>query len=164
MTKLSLRTIVQASDVAAVRELVSDTGVFNAEEILVAGELVEEKLRQGNSCSYNFLFAENADGIIGYSCFGLIPFTDRRYDLYWIAVRPDLQKQGLGRTILQSTENVILQQDGLRIYTETSGRIDYLPTRNFYQRQGYEQVAELLDFYRSGDNKVIFYKNLSASS
>ncbi len=161
MTKISFRSAVRTNDVANVRKLVESTGFFNAEEILVAGELVEEKLKLGSASSYNFLFAENADGVIGYTCFGLIPFTDRRFDLYWIAVSPNFQKQGIGKALLQATENVIIQQDGARIYTETSGRLDYLPTRNFYVHNGYEQVGELLDFYRAGDDKVIFHKRLS---
>lgn len=160
MTTLALRSSIQKSDITAVRKLVTKTGFFNAEEILIAGELLEEKLAEGEACSYHFLFAENASGMIGYTCFGLIPFTDRRFDLYWIAVDPDLQKQGIGKILLQSTENIVAQQGGVKVYAETAGRRDYLPTRNFYVRNGYQQVAELIDFYRAGDNKIIFCKNL----
>lgn len=160
MTKILLRSSVQSNDIIQVKNLVANTGFFSAEEILVAGELVEEKLLKGENCSYQFLFAETADGIVGYTCFGLIPFTDRRFDLYWIAVDPTLQKQGIGKMLLQNTETLIVQQDGVTIYAETSGRLEYLPTRNFYVGNGYQSVAELLDFYRTGDNKVIFCKNL----
>lgn len=160
MTNLVFRTSVQTDDVNAVRELVTKTGFFNAEEISVAGELVAEKLAQKNACSYHFLFAEHNAEMIGYTCYGLIPFTDRRFDLYWIAVDPVRQNHGIGKILLQNTEKLIKEQGGLQVYTETSGRLEYLPTRNFYAHNGYQQVAELLDFYRAGDSKVIYSKNL----
>ncbi len=159
MSQITLRYSVEAKDIMDVRRLVESTGFFNAEEIMIAGELVEEKLTKESS-SYHFLFAEQDKKIIGYTCFGLIPFTDGRFDLYWIAVSPLFQKQGLGKLLLNETEKLVLHQQGVKLYTETSGREDYLPPRNFYLRNKYQQVAELPDFYRTGDSKVLYCKDL----
>lgn len=158
---LKWRQAVQIGDVARIRELVADTKVFTPEEISVAGELVEEKLLKGIDCSYQFLLVENATEVLGYTCFGSIPLTEQRYDLYWIAVDPSYQNQGLGKQLLQQTEQLVVLLGGQHLYAETSGRKEYLPTRNFYRNNNYQQVAELNNFYRDGDNKVIYCKILS---
>ncbi|MBC7966944.1 MAG: nucleoside triphosphate pyrophosphohydrolase [Fuerstia sp.] len=56
------------------------------------------------------------------------------------------------------TEDLIFGRGGERIYVETSGREHYLPTRKFYDRCGYLQVAELPEFYGEQDSKVIYLK------
>ena len=46
------------------------------------------------------------------------------------------------------------------MYLETSTRPQYVPTRAFYLRSGYEIAAELPEFYAPGDGKAIFLKVL----
>jgi len=158
LSTLTWRQNVQPFDSENVRELVASTQVFSVEEIRVAGELVEDCLQKGATSEYRFLFIEESERLIGYTCFGLIPFTDQRYDIYWIAVVPQYQQQGLGKELLQKTEEIISQMGGKIIYMETSSRDIYLPTRNFYSRNGYQKIAELENFYRDGDNKIIYSK------
>lgn len=156
-----LRTAVRPDDPQAVRTLVAATGFFSPEEIDIAEELVEETLARGSAAGYEFLLAEDASGLVGYSCYGLIPGTEASYDLYWIAVRPNLQGRGLGRWLLQETERRVVAGGGRRAYVDTSGRPQYLPTRRFYEGSGYETAAILEDFYAPGDAKVIFQKKLA---
>src|SRR5262245_29936796 len=107
------RHAVQFSDIVSVRQLTASTGVFSAEEIQVAGELVESRLQQGESSGYHFLFAIHHGQLIAYTCYGMIPLTDKRYDLYWMVVDKDFQKLGLGREILMRTEQWIQAAGGL---------------------------------------------------
>ena len=48
------------------------------------------------------------------------------------------------------------------MYVDTSTRPDYLPTRRFYERNGYTLAASLPDFYDTGDGKAIYCKVLEA--
>jgi GNAT superfamily N-acetyltransferase len=146
----------------AVRKIVSSTGFFNPEEIGVAVELAEEARNKGVSSGYFFLFAQEAEEIVGYTCYGPISGTDRRYDLYWIAVEQQRQGRQFGRLLLEATESEIWKRGGRAIYAETSGRELYAPTRTFYARNGYLQEAVLEDFYADGDSKVIFVKRRPA--
>jgi D-alanine-D-alanine ligase len=52
------RTQVLPGDPEAVRRLVESTGFFNAEEIVIAGELVQEHLAKGDASGYFYVFAE----------------------------------------------------------------------------------------------------------
>lgn len=158
------RQEVVAADRRAVRDLVSETGFFNPEEIAVAEELVAEAYSKGAASDYLFLFADAADGckgLRGYSCFGKIPGTLSSFDLYWIAVAPGEQGRGLGREIMQRSEEIAAQLGGSRMFVDTSARAQYAPTRAFYERMGYTAAARLEDFYAPGDAKVVYAKTLA---
>lgn len=155
INNMTWRTAPVAADAKRVRELTKATGFFTDEEVKVAGELVEETVRGEED--YRFMFAENNKGkLAGYVCYGNIPLTENRYDLYWIAVHPDMQKNRLGQTLIKRTLAHIRGQGGDRLYAETSGKEQYAGTRRFYEKAGFVKVAELPDFYRPGDDKVIY--------
>ncbi|GAB6185471.1 GNAT family N-acetyltransferase [Thermopirellula anaerolimosa] len=154
------RADVTPADVETVRRLVESTGFFHPEETVVAVELVQERLAKGPASGYEFIFAEDSRGPVGYTCYGPIPCTRHSWDLYWIAVAPDRQGRGLGKRLMHATESAVRAAGGTRIYIDTSSREQYAPTRAFYERCGYRTVAVLEDFYAPGDGKVILEKRL----
>jgi ribosomal protein S18 acetylase RimI-like enzyme len=159
---MNLRQSTRRSDVDAVRTIVSSTGFFSDAEIDIAVELIEDNLARGEESGYHFLFADDpaTDRALGYACFGGIAGTQGSFDLYWIAVHRDHQREGLGTALLAHAERIIAQQAGRRVYVETSSRAQYESTRRFYLRSGYTIVASLDDFYAPGDGKVILCKAL----
>jgi ribosomal protein S18 acetylase RimI-like enzyme len=160
----ALRCQVCPADREVVRRIVSSTGFFRPDEVDVAVELVDERLGRGDASGYFFVFAEQSTRTIGYSCYGPIACTVASYDLYWIAVEKSCQGQGLGRRLLEDAESRIRRAGGRRIYLDTSGRPQYATTRAFYEHFGYQRVATLKDFYDTGDDKVIYAKELAHSS
>ena len=149
-----------AADPHAISRIVQSSGFFSTEEIAIARELAEEKLDQGNASSYQFLFAEDEDRVLGYTCFGLIPATSGSYDLYWIAVDEQSRGIGLGKDLMKKTQKIIYNLGGRRIYVETSSRNQYQPTHSFYESCGYQKEAFLKDFYAPDDSKIIYVKTL----
>ncbi len=160
-THFSWRQTVHEADIAAVRKLTTKVGVFSEEESFVAGELVEDACNRGEAAGYHFIFVEDNNQVIGYTCYGRIPFTDGRFDLYWIAVDPEYQRLKLGTALMQRSEQGVAQLGGKRVYLETSSRTEYAPVRHFYDRHGYKKIIELENFYRDGDNKIMYYKILT---
>ena len=157
---LIYRQQIMAADPHAISRIVQSSGFFSPEEIAIARELAEEKLDQGNASSYQFLFAEAENIVLGYTCFGLIPATFGSYDLYWIAVDEHYRSQGLGKELMQKTQHIIHGIGGRLIYVETSSRDQYKPTHRFYESCGYKKEAFLKDFYATGDSKIIYVKTL----
>jgi GNAT superfamily N-acetyltransferase len=155
---LTLRTAVVRGDVDIVRDIVVSTGLFRPDEIGIAAELVEERLRIGPASGYHFIFAEREGRVLGYSCYGPVPLTLHSYDLYWIAVRKEHQGEGIGRVLLERSEAAIVELGGRRVYIETSSRSVYRDTRRFYECRGYRSEAALEEFYAPGDHKVIYVK------
>ncbi|CAN5254316.1 hypothetical protein BH24PSE2_BH24PSE2_07890 [soil metagenome] len=154
------RDTVRQADAPAVQNLVAETGFFNAAEIDLAEELVVERLSKGSASGYEFFIAEQASAFAGYVCYGAIAGTLASYDLYWIVVSPQFQKQGLGRALLSKAEQAIWRTGGRRVYVETSSRDQYAGTRAFYSSSGYKAQAVLEEFYAPGDHKMIFVKRL----
>ncbi len=155
---ITYREKIKPSDLEAISRIVQSSSFFSAAEIDLACELAAEKISDGNACSYQFLFGEDENFVWGYTCFGLIPATDGSYDLYWIAVDNSLRARGLGKQLLQKSEEMIRAAGGKHIYVETSSRDQYQTTQRFYENCGYIQEALLKDFYAAGDSKVIYSK------
>ncbi len=161
---LTWRQDVTAADQGAVEELLRSTGFFYGNEIEIARELVEARLHQGQASGYEFLMAEHKGRLIGYGCFGPIPLTSHRFDIYWLAVAKDWQNQTIGRQLLIRMEQMIKADKGEIIFIETAGRALYEPTRQFYLRQGYTEVARIPDYYADQDDRVVFMKKFGISA
>ncbi len=159
-TALKYRDEIDRRDVAAIRQLVAGTGYFSGAEVDVAEELAQERLDKGPGSGYEFVLAELAGELTGYTCYGEIPCTLGSFDLYWIAVDRAHQRGGIGTLLLGETERRIRHAGGRHVYVETSGRADYAPTRKFYESRAYEKVAELADFYAPRDSKIIYLRSL----
>jgi GNAT superfamily N-acetyltransferase len=157
---LAYRERVVPADASAIRRLVSGSEFFNPQEQEVAVELLEDRLQRGPASGYHFLLADCSGALAGFTCYGPIPGTTASFDLYWIVVDAELRGRGIGRELLRRTEWLVAQQQGRRLYAETSSRDQYRSTRAFYERCGYRQEAFLSDFYAPGDGKVIFVKVL----
>jgi GNAT superfamily N-acetyltransferase len=157
---VALREALEPEDEERVRAIVRSTRFFSPEEEDIATELVRESLLRGDESGYRFILLACAGSWAAYTCFGRIPGTDSSYDLYWIATRADWRGRGLGRRLLKATEQRIRELGGTRVYVDTSSRAQYEPTRRFYERCGYARAAELADYYRPGDAKVIYCRHL----
>jgi ribosomal protein S18 acetylase RimI-like enzyme len=160
LDQVEWREAVRESDVAAVRRLVTDTAMFTTAEVAIAAELVEERVIKGRLSGYDFIFAEADGELLGYACYGATPGTDITFDLYWIAVSRARRSLGLGRAILARVEEDVARRGGQAMYADTSGTEGYAPTRAYYRKVGFKKIAELPDFYRIGDAKVIYRKEI----
>ena len=160
VAKFTLREKVRPRDREAVRDIVSDTGMFDPEEVGVAVELVEAFLERGAASGYQFLMADYGRRLLGYVCYGPVPGAERRFEVYWIAVAKETQGRGLGRQLMTETEKRIRKAGGCRVYAETASRRQYLPTRRFYLAAGYRKLGSLPHYYRQGDGKITYVKDL----
>jgi len=162
MTKspIILRDVATEADRNSVLSLVVATGVFREPEIPVAIEVLDARLQKGPASGYEFLFADVAGSSIGYACYGYNEMTESSWELYWIAVDPRSQGQGVGRMLMDEVHARVAAAGGRRICLDTSSRADYEPTRRFYLGNGYRIVAQLEDYYGPGDAKVIFQRDL----
>ena len=158
---ISFRTLVKFADIDEVTEIVRSTGFFREDEIEVARELVDEAFHIGEESGYEFIFAEVDGRTVAYSCYGLIPCTLKSYDLYWIATHNDFRGKGIGRAVLEKTEEAVNHLGGKTVYVETSSREQYSSTRVFYEKNNYILKARFEDFYDIGDDKCVYTKVVS---
>ncbi len=154
-----LRTQPRSRDRAALKKILLSTKLFYPFEIEVALWLLDEALQTGDESGYHFIFADRGKETVGYACYGPITMTENRFDMYWIAVRKDLQGRNIGKLLISETEKGIIGMAGRHVFVETSSREDYGPTRAFYKSCGYIEVARVPDFYKDGDDKIILMKS-----
>ena len=155
-----IRPLARA-DREPLRELLRATGVFTDEEVLIALELIDCVLDKPEQRDYVIRTYEEAGKVLGYYCIGPTPATAATYDLYWIAVRPDCHGRGVGTALQDHAEALIRSRGGKLIVAETSSQPRYEPTRMFYRKRGYDEVARIRDYYREGDDLVVYGKYLS---
>lgn len=148
-------------DGQSIQSITANTSLFSQEEVACVTELWDDYLQHGSKASGYYFVVEREQGQArGYACYGPRSLTEGTYDLYWIAVSPELRRAGIGRLLLDWVEQDIRQMRGRLIVVETSGLENYAPTRRFYLGTGYSQEAIIKDFYKDGDDLVIYTKHL----
>jgi ribosomal protein S18 acetylase RimI-like enzyme len=155
-----------------IHEILIATARFTEEEVRSAMELVDlapnQTHAQPERAEYIVHVLEEPDSgpkkmVQGYVCYGPAPRTDGVFDLYWIAVDPKQQGQGIGQLLLRFVENEVRRQRGRMLLIETSSKESYAPTLRFYERSGYEEISRIKDFYRIENDKVVYCKKLTPS-
>lgn len=151
------------ADTAAIIGVAVASGLFPADEVDPLREAVEAVLTGQQGPDHQIaLWSEEPDGPpVSVAYFGPDPMTDRKWDLWMIAVTVSHQGRGIGSQLLRYTEARVREGDGRLLLIETSSLPKFDPTRAFYARQGYREVARIPDFYTDGDSKVIFAKRLA---
>lgn len=158
---MKFRKKLKSSDISSVKEILDSTGFFYDSEVEIAQELAQENLEKGEEKSgYIFNIVEIDDKPLGFTCYGKIPGTADSFDLYWIAIHQSQQGKGIGKILMTMALEDIDKMNGKNVWIETSSRPIYEPTRQFYIKTNFEQVAELPDYYGPNDNKLIFSKKI----
>jgi GNAT superfamily N-acetyltransferase len=150
---------MQAGDKDAVLGLIRATGFFTDAEVGVAEELMDVYLERPDQKDYGVVVVENdRGGPAGYMTWGPTPLAEDAYDLYWMAVAPSEQGRGRGKELVRWLEAEVGRRNGRMLIIETSSQPKYHGTRQFYIDLEYKEVARVPDFYRAGDDRVIYAK------
>ena len=154
---MRIREVV-TQDRTELMRILKATGVFKESELQVADEVLQDSLNP-NSSYQSYCLVDNAERILGFVCWGPTPCTTGTFDLYWMAVDPEAQGNGIGKELLKFAEERVKKEAARLMIIETSSTTKYDATRKFYQGMGYREIALLPDFYCPGDSKVIYGKN-----
>ena len=161
--ELEILTVQEAApiDRNRIEVILKGTGVFSAGEIECALSLFDAYLRaEDNPDEYIFLCAyDSARNVLGFLCYGKASLTDCVYDLYWIATDRLFQGKGIASLLLNHLDLKLKQLRARMVIAETSSRADYVQSAHrLYMKNGFQQVAQIKDYYRLGDDLVIFQK------
>jgi GNAT superfamily N-acetyltransferase len=150
---------MRAEDKKTVLGLIRATGMFTAAEETVAEELIDIYLEQPDQKDYEVVVMEDGNGeTSAYMTWGPTPLAEDAFDLYWMAVSPERQGKGYGKELVRWLEEKVRKRNGRMIIIETSSQPKYEPTRRFYLNREYREVARVPDFYRPGDDRIIYAK------
>jgi ribosomal protein S18 acetylase RimI-like enzyme len=157
---VEIRSLAEKDRVGLLSMLIK-TRAFTYGEIDVAMELIDIVLKDPIQRDYNIhCMVNDEDQTIGYICHGPTPMTQGTFDLYWIAVDPDVQEQGVGSKLLSFLEEAVKARGGRIILADTSTLPDFEKTQSFYLKNGFREVARIPDYYHPGNDRITFCKEL----
>jgi ribosomal protein S18 acetylase RimI-like enzyme len=98
--------------------------------------------------------------VLGYACFGATPMTAAAYDLYWLVVAQAARGAGIGAALVDAVAAELKQRGGHVIRVETSSLEGQGGARRFYEKTGFKLAGAIADFYRDGDDLLVFARVL----
>ncbi len=152
---------VSAEDRAEIIAMINGTANLSAEERDCAAELLDIYLNKPRQKDYSFIAAAESGRVVGYACYGKRPLTDAVYDLYWILVHPRRRRGGIGAALLGHAEGLLKGLGARALVAETSGLDEYAAARSFYLKNGFTEEARVREFYKPGDDLVVFVKRMA---
>ena len=143
------------SDFNALISLATASGLFEPDQT----DLLAEMLRKPNE--NDAWFTDEHDGVpVGVAFVAPEKMTYGTWNLYWIAVDPEHQRQGRGRAILDHVEMWLRSKTQRLLLVETAGVEAFDYVRRFYAGNGFTEEARIRDFYEAGVDKVVLRKSL----
>lgn len=147
---------VSPADIEALKNVLDSSNLFPSEYL---DEMISPYFNIPDSGDFWFTYTqENVPVGLGYC----VPekLTDGTYNLLAIAVMKDLQGNGIGKKMMDYIEEQLRKLQKRILIVETSSEDEYALTREFYLKVGYSIAATIKDFWKDGDDKIIFYKRL----
>jgi ribosomal protein S18 acetylase RimI-like enzyme len=148
-------------DREAIGEIARRAGVFTEEEEASVFELFDAHLKTSDS-GYEWYTARAGERVAGFACYGPTPLAQGAYDLYWICTDREIRGKGVGRALFSALDLEIRARKGRLLMIWTSGGKDYLPAAKFYEQMGCELSARIRDYYKPGEDLIVFVKYYSA--
>lgn len=146
-------------DTDALIALAGASGLFGPDELGQVAQMLTEH-HAGGGDGHCWL-TDDDNGPVGVAYFAPERMTEGTWNLYLIAVHPDRQRQGRGKALLRHVEQSSAQRGQRILLVETSGLANFERVRAFYRSAGYDEEARIRDFYKAGDDKIVFRKALA---
>ena len=146
---------MNAADIPLLIQLLDRVGLFPGE---LLPEMVGDSLDLPDS-EEKWLVYET-ENLKGLAYFAPEKMTEGTWNLYLIAVDPDVQAKGVGASLMNYVEDWLREYGARLLIVETSDLPEFELTRKFYDGLGYNREARIREFYDEGDGKIIFWKKL----
>jgi ribosomal protein S18 acetylase RimI-like enzyme len=150
----------QPEDEVAVMKVASAIGLFDSEQINLLRDMFLKSFLKGNEGSPFWLLSEETLTVCGVVYCEPERMTNGTWNIQFIAVHPNNQKNGLGGALLLATEQALKNRSARIVIVETVGVAEFEHIREFYRSKGYEKESTIRDFYEDGVDKVTFRKQL----
>lgn len=158
----------EIDDFAAIKAIAVAAGMFDLDEVEFFDEMFAGWL-DGSLEGHEWIVATDGTGadeepVIAAANYAPEPFSDRMWNLYFIAVNPPQQHDGVGGELMARAESDLRAKgegEARVLIVETSSTDQYALARDFYAKLGYAEEARIREFYGPDDHKVVFWKSLT---
>jgi len=139
--------------------LAGETGMFSRDELDAFAGLLSEGLEGALGGDHRWI-VDDDDGVRAAAYYAPEPMANGVWNLYFLGVRAVDRRQGRAGALLRHVEAVLRRRGARLLIIETSSLNAFEPARRLYRKHGYGEEARIRDFYRDGDDKVVFRKAL----
>jgi ribosomal protein S18 acetylase RimI-like enzyme len=143
---------MQHQDMASLKAVIDSSGLFPSEFL---DDMTTEYFANPTTNEI-WLAAEQDNTPMAVAYCAPERLTDGTYNLYLIAVHKQTQGVGIGKAIMQHVERLLFEKGARILLVETSGLPEFERTRAFYDKCNYTREAVIRDFYKAGEDKVVF--------
>ena len=150
-----IRAVTQ-SDTDGLKKVLDSSELFPSEYL---DEMIADYFNNPDTQDIWFTYIDHSRPVaIGYC----VPekLTDGTYNLLAIGVSRDAQRNGVAREMMKYIEQLLKQKGGRMLIVETSSDDAQMGARKFYQHIAYTQAAVIKDFWKEGEDKIVFMKKL----
>ena len=147
---------VTSADIDEIKKVVDSSGLFPSEYL---NEMLSDYFNNADTRDIWFTYFDyNIPVAIGYC----VPekFTEGTYNLLAIGVSEDSQRKGIATEMMKYIEQLLKYKEGRILIVETSSDDAQIGARKFYKQIGYTQEAVIRDFWKDGEDKIVFWKKL----
>ncbi len=150
-------------DTTALLALAEATGLFESSHLEELAQILNQHFSDGTD-SQGMWLSDYDNELVGIAYVAPERMTEGTWNLYLIAIHPQHQRQGRGTALLHHVEQMLTESGERVLLVETSGVEDFEYVRAFYRKSGYDEEARIRDFYKTGDDKIIFRKVLEKAA
>ncbi len=147
---------VTTADVDDLKLVLDSCELFPSEYL---DEMISDYFNNAETEDHWFTFLIDEKPVaIGYC----IPekLTEGTYNLLAIGVSQNAQRKGVASAMMEYIEQQLKRKNGRLLLVETSSDEAQIAARKLYQKIGYKQVAMIDDFWKDGEDKIVFLKHL----
>lgn len=160
MTSPAQIRLAKSEDQAGMIAAIASSNLFPPDELDWLDVMLTNYFADKPSDDQFWITADTDSGSVGAAYTAPERMTDGTWNTYLIAVHADYQGQGCGSALMQYIEQTLAERGARVLLVETSGVDSFAKTRDFYHKIGYDEEARIREFYKAGDDKIIFRKAL----
>ncbi len=147
---------VEKADIPELKKVLDSSELFPS---YLLDDMISDYLNNESSTDIWFTATEQGQPIsIGYCAPERL--TEGTHNLYAIAVYKAYQGKGIGKKMMEYIENLLRENGNRILIVETSGLPEYDLTRKIYRQCNYVKQAVIPEFYKAGEDKIVFWKKL----
>jgi ribosomal protein S18 acetylase RimI-like enzyme len=152
---MNIRPIIK-SDLDSLKQVLDSSELFPSEYL---DEMIADYFTNPETPDIWFTCIEEDKPIsIGYC----VPekLTDGTYNLLAIGVSQEHQRKVVAALMMEYIERMLKQSGARILIVETSSDDAQIGAGNLYHKIGYIQVAVIKEFWKEGEDKIVFWKKL----
>ena len=144
-------------DSDAIANIAGTSGLFPAD---LLPDMIAPFLN-GEASDHIWLVACDGQDILAFAYCEPERMTIGTSNMLALATHANHRSEGIGARIVCDLEERCRQRGDRILLIETSGLPQFDRTRIFYEREGYQRIATLPEFYDAGEDKIVFMKRLA---